>query len=107
MEAGRPVVKRGEIRWFRKRRPVLILTRDSMIPLLGELVVGPVTTTVRGVASEVMLDESDGMPRVCAVNVYHLRTVAKGDLGALVATLPARRWPDVRRALLYALGFEP
>ncbi|MCY4488132.1 MAG: type II toxin-antitoxin system PemK/MazF family toxin [Deltaproteobacteria bacterium] len=51
-------MRRGEIRWYRfarqdKRRPVLVLTRDSIIASLGEVTVAPVTTTVRGTPSEV------------------------------------------------------
>ncbi len=53
-------MKRGEIRWYKfkapdKKRPVLILTRDSIIKYLGEVTVAPVTSTVRDIPSEVLL----------------------------------------------------
>jgi mRNA-degrading endonuclease toxin of MazEF toxin-antitoxin module len=60
-------VKRGEIRWYTfrlpdKRRPVLILTRDELVELLGELIVVPATRTVRGLSTEVVLGPEHGEP---------------------------------------------
>jgi mRNA interferase MazF len=103
-------VRRGEIRWYTfgapdKRRPVLILTRDSVIGSLGELTVAPVTSTVRGIPSEVTLGAADGMPRDCAANLDHLQTVPKTRVGPVVATLRPERMIEVRAALLFALGF--
>jgi mRNA interferase MazF len=103
-------VRRGEIRWYRfgapdKRRPVLLLTRDSTLDLLGDVTVAPVTSTIRDVPSEVLLTVADGLPRECAVNFHHLQTVPKKRVGPLIATLDRRRWPEVQRALLFALGF--
>jgi mRNA interferase MazF len=46
------------------------------------------------------------MPRDCAVNLDHVQTVSRGQLGALITTLPERRLAEIRRALLFALGFE-
>jgi mRNA interferase MazF len=79
-------VKRGEIRWYQfkppdKRRPVLLLTRDSVLGYLGEVTVAPITSTIRGIPSEVALSKDDGMPRDCAVNCDHLQTVARNRLG--------------------------
>lgn len=66
-------MKRGEIRWYTfklpdKRRPVLILTRDEVIDHLNELIVVPVTRTIRGLATEVGLLPEDGMPVASALN---------------------------------------
>jgi mRNA interferase MazF len=103
-------IKRGEIRWYRfappdKRRPVVVLTRDSILAYLGEVTVAPVTRTVRDVPSEVLLGPDDGMPQVCAINLDHIQTVSKNRLGGIVATLPASRLGEVRDALLFALGY--
>ncbi len=86
-------MKRGEIRWYRfappdKRRPVVVLTRDSILAYLGEVTVAPVTRTVRDVPSEVVLGPDDGMPEVCAINLDHVQTVSKNRLGGIIATLP-------------------
>ena len=103
-------MKRGEIRWYRfsgpdKKRPVLLLTRDSALEFLGEVSVAPVTSTVRDIPSEVVLTTDDGMPRDCAINLDHIQTVSRGKLGGVVTTLGAKRLSEVRSALLFALGF--
>jgi mRNA interferase MazF len=102
-------MRRGEIRWYRfkppdKRRPVLVLTRDSVLDYLGEVTVAPVTTTVRDIPSEVSLSTHDGMPRDCAVNCDHIQTVSKGKIGRLLTTLPSEKMKEVREAILFALG---
>ena len=101
-------VKRAEIRWYRfaspdKRRPVLVLTRDSIIPYLGEVTVAPVTTRIRDIPSEVLLSMEDGMPRECAVNCDHVQTVQRGKLGALITTLSPRVMEQVATAVRFAL----
>jgi mRNA interferase MazF len=103
-------MKRGEVRWYKfskpdKRRPVVILTRDSALEFLGEVTVAPITSTIRAVPSEVVLTESDGMPKACAVNLDHIQTVAKARLGPLVTTLSAPKMRELRSACLFALGF--
>ena len=60
-------MKRGEIRWYTfrvpdKRRPILILTRNEVIDHLNEIIVAPVTRTIRGLSTEVVLTTDDGMP---------------------------------------------
>jgi mRNA interferase MazF len=80
-------LSRGEIRWYRfshpdKRRPVLILTRDSALEYLGEATIAPITSTVRGIPSEVPLTAADGMRGDCAVNLNHVQTVSREKLGA-------------------------
>lgn len=104
-------MRHGEIRWYRfarpdKRRPVLILTRDSVIPHLGEVTVAPITSTIRDIPSEVVLSAADGMPRDCAINLDHVQTVAKGKIGGVLTVLAARRRLEVREALLFALQLE-
>ena len=101
-------MKRGEIRWYRfkkpdKKRPVLILTRNSVLQYLGEVTVAPVTTTVREIPSEVFLAKTDGVPSDCAINCDHLQTVSKGKIGSLITSLPPSKMYDVGRAIRFAL----
>ena len=102
-------MKRGEIRWYRfaapdKKRPVLILTRDSVLEYLGEVTVAPITTTVRDIPSEVFLSAvNDGVPRDCVINCDHLQTVSKGKIGPLITSLPRTRMLEVGRAIHFAL----
>ena len=101
-------MKHGEIRWYKfvtldKKRPVLVLTRDSVLEYLGEITVAPITSTVRNIPSEVFLSKMDGMPRDCAVNCDHLQTVSKGKIGSLITSLPSAKMIDVGRAIRFAL----
>lgn len=101
-------MKHGEIRWYKflapdKKRPVLILTRDSVLEYLGEVTIAPITTTVRDIPSEVFLSAVNGMPKDCAVNCDHLQTVSRGKIGALITALPRRKMIEVGRAVRFAL----
>lgn len=103
------MIRRGDVRWYKfrrpdKKRPVVILTRDSAIEFLGEVTVAPVTTTIREIPTEVVLGPADGMPRDCAVNLDHVQTVSRGQIGALITTLPPPKLEEIGRALLFALG---
>lgn len=102
-------LSRGEIRLYRfgrpdKERPVLILTRDTSIAHLSTVTVAPVTSTIRGVPSEVTLDIDDGMKTRCAVNLHNVVTVPQAGIGRRVAALSARRMDEVCLALRFSLG---
>ena len=104
-------MRRGEVRWYRfdrpdKKRPVVILTRNSVIDVLGDLTVAPITSRIRDIPSEVPLSHVDGLDRDCAVNLDHVHTVPKAKLGALIATLDEERMEAIRAALLFALEFK-
>jgi len=101
-------MKHGEIRWYKfirpdKKRPVLILTRDSVLEYLGEVTIAPITSTVRDIPSEVYLSKADGMLRDCAVNCDHLQTVPKGKIGPLITSLPPAKMVAVGQAIRFAL----
>jgi mRNA interferase MazF len=100
---------RGEVRLYQfprpdKQRPVVVLTRESAIGHLSAVTVAPITSTVRGVPSEVRLSEADGMKAECAVNLYNLVTVSKAHLGRRVAILKGERLREICEALSFALG---
>jgi mRNA interferase MazF len=83
---------------------VVVLTRDSIIDRLSRITVAPVTSTIRGVASEVVLGPDDGMKNACAINLHNIVTVPKAGLGRLVVSLEARRLDQVCAAMAFALG---
>ena len=100
---------RGEVRLCRfphpdKQRPVVVLTRDRAISYLSRVTVAPVTSTIRGVPSEIVLNEADGMKRPCAVNLHNMVTVSKQHLGRRVAVLSSERMVQVCAAIGFALG---
>ena len=101
-------MKRGEIRWYKfarpdKKRPVLLLTRESVLAYLGEVTVAPITSTVRDIPSEVLLSKEDGMSRNCAVNCDHLQTVSKSRIGSPITSLSRAKMNAVGQAIRFAL----
>ncbi|MBU4313701.1 MAG: type II toxin-antitoxin system PemK/MazF family toxin [Actinobacteria bacterium] len=104
-------MKRGEVRWYKftrpdKKRPVVILTRNSIIEFLGEVTVAPVTFVVRNIPSEVFLSINYGMPKNCTINLDHIQTVSKSKIGSLITTLSSEKMSELRSAVLFALGFK-
>jgi mRNA interferase MazF len=104
-------VERGEVRLFRfpapdKARPVLILTRTASIRYLTRVTVAPITSTLRGVPSEVRLGIEDGMKQDCAVNLHNLVTVPKDAIGPVVARLGDERMRQVCGAIGFSLGCD-
>jgi len=103
------MVRRGEVYWHRfdrpdKRRPVLVLTRSSLVGHLGTVTVASVSRTIREVASEIVVGTEHGLPARCAVNLHNVFTLRRADLGAFVAQLPTEVMERVDRALVFALG---
>lgn len=107
--AGR--ITRGDVRLYQfappdKKRPVVVLTRDSAVPYLGSVTVAPITSTIRGVPSEVLLKEDDGMKTACAVNLHNTVTVSQKRLGKRVAQLSSARMIEICAALRFAIGCD-
>lgn len=107
--AGR--LGRGEVRLYRfptpdKERPVLVLTRASALDYLSRVTIAPITSTVRGVPSEVVLGPEDGMKRVCAINLHNVVTVPQTAVGRRLAQLTPQRLREVCSALAFALGCD-
>ena len=103
-------VNRGEIWMFAfptpdKKRPVLVLTRQDMIGRLHSVTVAPITSTVRGVPSEVAVGSESGLKRPSAINLHNLATVPLAGLRSYVGALPRPLMARVREALLFSLGF--
>lgn len=102
-------LNRGEIRLYRfgppdKERPVLVLTRATSLAHLSTVTVAPITSTIRGVPSEVALDVEDGMKARCAVNLHNVVTVPQARVGRRVASLGGARMNEVCSALRFSLG---
>ena len=82
---ARGPIARGDVRLYQfappdKKRPALVLTRNSALSYLSTVTVAPVTSTIRGVPSEVILNEEDGMKSPCAVNLHNAVTVSQQRL---------------------------
>ena len=102
-------VSRGEIWQYRfghpdKRRPVLVLSRQDVLPLLHTVMVAPITSTVRGIPSEVGVGTTEGLKHESAVNLDHVQTVEQAALTSFVGTVSANKMAAVCRALAIATG---
>lgn len=105
-------MNQGDVYWYTfrapdKRRPVLILTRNSAIPFLTGVTIAPLTTTIRNIPSEVLLTPAeDGVSTDCVVSADNLQTIQKSGLGAYITHLSLERMHEVRAAVEFALGFD-
>jgi len=103
-------VARGEIWMFSfpkpdKKRPVLVLTRQDMIGRLHTVTVAPITSTIRGAPSEVVVGPESGLKQPSAVNLHHLATVPRAGLRSFVGVVSKEGMEQIRDSLLFALGF--
>ncbi len=99
--------RRGEV-WFAdipgdKRRPVVVLTRDSVMPLLTTILVAPVTTRIRDIPTEVPLSHAQGLPRPCVANFDNIRPLPKQRLVQKVGLLGMDEMRQACAAVRFAI----
>jgi mRNA interferase MazF len=70
-----------------KARPVLVLTRELVRPQLGTVTVAPITTTIRGLSTEVHVDDANGLTERSVISCDNITTIPKGALGAQIGLL--------------------
>ena len=102
---------RGEVWWCELpevgRRPVVVLSRDAAIPRLRRALIGPCTTTIRGIPSEVRLEPTeDPIPRISVVNLDSIESVSIGALVERVGRLSDERMRQICDALDIAVACE-
>lgn len=100
--------QRGEVWWCELaeigRRPVVVLSRDAAIPRGHRALVAPCTTTIRGLASEVVLETGDDpVPRRCAVDLDSVESVSLAVLVDRIDRLGDLRMRQVCAALAVAV----
>jgi mRNA interferase MazF len=89
-----------------KRRPVLVLSRPDVIPLLSTVMVAPITSAIRGAPSEVVVGIDEGLKTASAVNLDHVQTVAKEALRHYVGSLSREKMAAVCRGLAVAVACD-
>jgi mRNA interferase MazF len=104
-------MNRGEVWWAQLppligRRPVLLLSRDTMDPGRGEITVAYLTSTIRHRSVEVPLTPADGLPITCVVNLDSINTIPKRALGRLICALSAAKMAEVKTAIVEALDLQ-
>ncbi len=102
---------RGEVWWCELpvagRRPVVVLSRDAAIPRLRRTLVGPCTTTIRGIPSEVLLEPGDDpVPRTSVVNLDSVESVSLATLVERLGRLSDKRMLQICKALEIAVACE-
>lgn len=101
-------MRRGEIWWAPIdgiRRPVVVLTRDRVLPLLTRVTVAPITRTSRGVASEVSLDPAvDAVREPSVASLDNIFTIRKADLSDRQGQVSNPSMALICEALTYAMG---
>lgn len=85
---------------------MLILSRPEAIPVLHTVTTAVVTTTIRGLPTEVRLGDDDGMPKECVVNLDNIRHIPRAFLADPITTLSGARMHEVCRALAIATGCD-
>lgn len=106
-----PVPARGEVWWCEMaeigRRPVVVLSRDVVIPRHRRALVAPCTTNVRGLASEVVLEPGDDpVPLRSAVNLDSVESVSIAILAQRIGRLAGSRMREVCTALAIAVDCQ-
>ena len=104
-------LKRGSIWMYKfkkpdKLRPVLILSRQDVIGLIDTVIVAPITTTIYGVPSEVIVGIDHGLKHDSAVNLDHIQTVSVSKLNRYIGSLDERMMAEVCLALMIAAGCD-
>jgi mRNA interferase MazF len=104
-------MQRGEIWWAKLdppagRRPVVLLSRNEAYTARLLIIVAPVTTRIRYIASEVILDTEDGLPQKCAANLDTMTTIPKDCLQQRIAALSQKKMIELDTAIHFALGME-
>jgi mRNA interferase MazF len=87
-------------------RPVLLLSRSSAYSYLHKFIVAEITTTIRGIRIEIAVGNREGLGKHSVVNCDNLRTISKTALVKKMGSLSPSRYPEVKRAVGYALGWD-
>jgi mRNA interferase MazF len=109
--AGRVEVARGDLWTYEfkrpdKQRPILVLSRPEAIAVLHTVIVAPITSTIRGLPSEVVIGTTEGLKHDSAVNLDHIQTVERARLSRYLGHLGGEKMRAVCRAIAAATGCD-
>lgn len=104
-------MRRGEVWWAEQpapigRRPVLLLSRDEAYNVRNAVTVAQITTTVRNIPVEILLEKKDGLSKACVVNVDTISTIRKSILTERICALKADKMQAVNKAIKFALALD-
>lgn len=104
-------MRRGEAWWAEQpepigKRPVVLLSRDEAYGVRNAVTVAQVTTTIRNIPVEVPLDEKDGLPQRCVLNLDTITTIRKAIITKRICSLRAEKIEQINKAIKFALGLD-
>lgn len=104
-------MRKGEVWWANLpapsgRRPVVLLSRDVAYVVRNAVTVAEITSTIRNIPVEVPLDQSDGLPKICVVNLDTISTISKTRLGTFITTLDQDKITQINEAIKFALNLS-
>ncbi|MCK4244718.1 MAG: type II toxin-antitoxin system PemK/MazF family toxin [Candidatus Omnitrophica bacterium] len=104
-------MKKGEVWWAELpkplgRRPVVLLSRDEAYRVRNVVTVAEITTTIRNIPVEVILNRGDGLPKRCVVNLDTILTIEKSLLREYISLLSADKINRINEAIKFALDIE-
>lgn len=82
-----------------ERRPVLVLTREIVVPHIDRITVAPITTAIRGLSTELPLGPANGLDEPCVANCDSIVTVAAAAIGPRIGYLLRSQEPDLATAI--------
>ena len=102
---------RGEVWWADLpqpvgRRPVLLLSRDAAYRVRTSVTVAVIPRTIRNIPTEVILEQEDGMPAQCVVNLDDILTIPMSRLTERVTSLSSEKMTAVAKAVVFALDLR-
>lgn len=89
-----------------KARPVLILTRELVRPHMTAVTIAPITTTVRGLSTEVAVDAANGLSGPSVVSCDNITTIPTSALGEQIGALLDRQEQDLSDAIRAAFDLD-
>ncbi|MDP2923650.1 MAG: type II toxin-antitoxin system PemK/MazF family toxin [Candidatus Omnitrophota bacterium] len=104
-------MRKGEIWWAEQplpigRRPVVLLSRDEAYSVRNAVTIAQVTTTIRNIPVEVPVDEKDGLPKKCVINLDTVTTIRKAALTERICALRVDKMAEINKAIKFALALD-
>lgn len=89
-----------------KLRPALVLTREPTRFAMSKVTIAPITSTIKGLSSEVPLGAENGLDHDCVASMDNIMTVTQGQLGRTIGYLTAGQEKGLARAIILAFDLH-